>query len=226
MYALAAAVAAHESLKGLDVYEVTFARGLNALVDAAATRRVSCFVMVECAFDAKTVPALARLLQCGSLTTLVVEGNAFPHAPEESMPVLCAALRSCPTLTFLSVQLNPPGGATRCAVAELLDAAAALPALTELNLNFSTVQDTAQDNVAFGRALGALLRANLQSLRTLRVAACNLGDEGLAPLLAGLAANTHLRKLDCDGNGPSDAFVRDRLYPALAALAARSALAE
>jgi len=35
-----------------------------------------------------------------------------------------------------------------------------------------------------------------------------------------------LRELDCDDNGASDTFERDRLAPALAALAARGALDE
>jgi Leucine-rich repeat (LRR) protein len=70
--------------------------------------------------------------------------------------------------------------------------------------------------------LGALLSANLPSLRTLSVTGCNLGDEGLALLLDGLAANTHLRKLDCPLNDPSEAFKRNRLDPTLAALAARA----
>ena len=228
--AFAAAVSAHESLKGLDVCEVNFARGLNALVDAAAERRVSCFVMVECAFDAETVPALARLLQRGSLTTFLVEGNNFLDAQESSMPVLCAALRSCPTLTHLAIRLNPPDGASRhTAVIELLDAAALLPALTELDLNGSTVMEDFddEDNVAFGCALGALLHANLPNLRTLRVNGCWLGDEGLAPVLDGLAANTHLRELNCrHDNNLSDAFLRNHLEPALTVLAARPALAE
>jgi hypothetical protein len=73
-----------------------------------------------------------------------------------------------------------------------------------------------------GQALGALLAANMPSLRTLMVDCCNLGDEGLEQLLVGLAANTHLRVLSCDGNNPSEAFERDRLIPALDALAARA----
>jgi hypothetical protein len=80
------------------------------------------------------------------------------------------------------------------------------------------------DTAAFGHALGALLAANLPSLHTLRATACNLGDEGVAALLDGLAANTHLRELDCRFNDLSDAFERDRLTPALAALAARANL--
>ena len=39
-----------------------------------------------------------------------------------------------------------------------------------------------------------------------------------------LTANTHLRELDCRFNELSDAFERDRLAPALAALAARAEL--
>jgi len=66
--------------------------------------------------------------------------------------------------------------------------------------------------------------ANLPSLRTLLVNRCLLSDEGLAPLLDGLAANTHLRTLQCRINDPSFDFERDRLAPALAALAARAEL--
>ena len=70
--------------------------------------------------------------------------------------------------------------------------------------------------------MGALLRVNQPSLRLLHVNFCGLGDEGLAPLLDGLATNTHLRKLNCEINLMSEAFRRDRLAPALAALAARA----
>jgi hypothetical protein len=45
---------------------------------------------------------------------------------------------------------------------------------------------------AFGHALGAFLRADLPSLRSLNVNNCILGDEGMTPLLDGLAANTQL----------------------------------
>ena len=46
----------------------------------------------------------------------------------------------------------------------------------------------------------------------------------MAALLDGLAANTHLRFLDCDyQNDLSAAFVRDRLAPAVAVMVARRA---
>jgi hypothetical protein len=219
--ALAAAVAAYEPLKDLGVVKMEFARGLNALVDAAAERRVSCLALVRCRMDDETVPALARLLLRGSLDRLIVSCDGLP-TQEARMLELCAALRACHMLEDLKLSLNPLGGANCRVVTELLDAAASLPALSELNLRASIVQDT----VAFGHALGALLRANLPSLRRLGVSCCELGDEGLAPLLDGLAANTHLRELDCKDNDASEAFERDRLTPALAAQAARGALDE
>jgi hypothetical protein len=223
MFALAAAVEAHETLNVMNLALVRSARGLKALVDAAAERRVSCLTLTTCSLDAESVLALARLVQRGCLTKLGVTCQAFPRAHVASVPALCAALRSCRTLKHLSLRLdtlNGDHGANRRAVAELLDAAAALPALSVLDLSESFVHDKA----ATGRALGALLSANLPSLRTLRVNRCLLSDEGLAPLLDGLAANTHLRTLQCRINDPSFDFERDRLAPALAALAARAEL--
>jgi hypothetical protein len=218
--ALAAAAAAHESLKVLSLSNAHFARGLNALVDAAAERRVVCLLIQECTTDADSISALARFLQRGSLKYLLLTSTNFPDAQEESVPVLCAALRSCRTLTHLMLRLNSLHGTTTRTVTELLDAVATLPALFLLDFGSSQVQNTA----AFGRALGALLRANLPNLRSLHVEGCHLGDEGMAALLDGLAANTHLRTLECGENDLSEAFERDQLEPALAALAARAAL--
>jgi hypothetical protein len=218
--ALAAAVASHESLKGLTLTDVHFEHGLNALVDAAAERRISQFTLEAlCVMDTGSVAALTRLLQRGSMTKLRVN-CVFPDAEESSME-LCAALRSCRALTDLRLCLNPPHGASRRVITELLDAVAALPALSALDLYCSD----AQDKAATGRALGALLAANLPSLRSLSVFGCQLRDEGMGPLLDGLAANTHLRKLGSTAyNSLSEEFERDRLEPALAVLAARAAL--
>ena len=221
LLALAAAVRAHESLKGLVLYLAPFARELNALVDAAAERRVSRLQIITSSVDAEFIPTLARLLQLGTLTDLVVFNDLFPLAQEASVPVLCAALKACRTLTRLKLRLKPHNGASRRTVTKVLDAAASLPTLSMLDLYASNFRNP----VAAGRAFGRLLAANPPSLRTLSVHSCTLGDEGLAPVLDGLAANTHLRVLDCqEGNGLSEAFKRDRLAPALAALAARAEL--
>jgi hypothetical protein len=222
--ALAAAVASHESLNGLQLWQSNCARRVNVLLDAATERCVAELQVVNCVLDADSVPALARLLLRGSLTKLDVSCDDFPGGPEAStlthLELLWAAVRSCRTLTHLELHMNVPNGANRRYHSELLDAAAALPALSELKLSFSEFEDKA----AAGRALGAFLAADPPSLRTLRLQCCGLGDEGLAPLLDGLAANTHLRELDCEMNYPSAAFERDRLEPALAALAARAQL--
>ena len=218
--ALIAAVRAHESLNGLILEDTDPPRAVNSLLVAVVQRSVSWLILNNCSLDAESVSALARLLQRGSLTDLRIMCAGFPHAQEASSPVLCAALQTCRMLTYLEVELNPEGGANRRTVAELLDAAAALPALEYLILDGSVFEDRA----AAGHALGALLRADLPNLRTVCVHNCHLGDEGLAPLLDGLAANTHLREVQCNANDVSPAFMRDRLAPALAALAGRAAL--
>jgi hypothetical protein len=212
--ALASAVAAHQPVRKLTLSNLDFTRGLNALVDAAAERLTRCR-FIHCRLDGESVSALARVMERGLLTELAVAGcGGFPEAQEES--ALCAALRQCHTLTNLQLHLAP----WNRTVLELLDAAAALPALAVLDMSFSRFQDKA----AAGRAFGALLSANLPSLRTLNVDECELGDEGLAPLLDGLAANTHLRELECLENETSEEFERNRLAPALDALRARRQL--
>jgi hypothetical protein len=214
---VAAAIAAHDSLKNLRVRASSYIPGMNALMDAAGERRLRVLSLYDC-LDAGSVPALARVLQRGSLITLFVSCSyGFPHA-EESMPARCAALRNSLKLKYLRLRLNPLHGLSRRIFTELLDAAAAMPALFVLNLNWSILQDT----VGAGHALGALLRANLPSLRCLYVSSCHLGDEGMAAVLSGLEANAHLHKLKCRfGNNMSMAFERDRLAPALAVLKAR-----
>ena len=198
---------------------VTCARGLNALVDAATERRVSRFMIgADCLWDAESVPALARLMQLGTLALLNVDCHNFLGAQEASVPVLSPALRACHKLKCLRLRLSAPNGVAHRIVAELLDAAASLPELCILDLQNSRLQDAA----AFGHAFGALLASDLPNLRIVVVSNCCLGDEGLAPLLDGLAANTHLIDLECqEGNRLSRAFKRNRLAPALAELPAR-----
>jgi hypothetical protein len=106
--ALAAAVASHESLTRLEVERVDFAAGLNALVDAAAERRVSSLTIRDiCRCDAETVRAITRLLQRGSLTYLDLSFAGLLRAPEASVLELCAALRACHMLTYLRLLIRP-----------------------------------------------------------------------------------------------------------------------
>ena len=220
--AVAAAVAAHESLKGMNLANAQFAPELlNELIDVAAAR-LSRLTISRCVLNAGSVPALTRLLQRGCLTMLSISCDGFPHAQAASVPVLCAALRSCRTLEHLELRLDPPNGASHRTVTEVLDVAASLPMLSQLSLWGSEVQDIA----AFGRALGAFLHADLPRLRTLYVFDNRLNDDAMAALLDGLAANTHLRQLLCHDNDLSRWFECYRLEPALAALEARALLDE
>jgi hypothetical protein len=93
--ALATAVAANESLKDLSFHHGYVARWVNTLVDAAAERRVSWFLLDDCTLDAEFVPALARLLQRGSLAELHICCDGFPHADEEKVLELCGARSAC-----------------------------------------------------------------------------------------------------------------------------------
>jgi hypothetical protein len=57
--------------------------------------------------------------------------------------------------------------------------------------------------------------ANAPALQLLDVSSCELGDDGLGPLVDALAINTHLRTLECEANNLSAVFARKRLLPAV-----------
>ena len=217
-------MAAHVGVKRLMVRFVRHdAVVLNAMLDAAFARRVAEFELEFSDFGVDNVPALERLLQCGSLSTLKVQGlGSIPDDSHAGQEAFIAALRGNTSLTdvtltagaFLPDMLHDPELGTA-----MIEALQTLPALRHLSLYFDA---TFWGAGAGGRALDALL-ATAPSLRSLDVPLCSLGDDGLAALLDGLAANTQLRELKCDRNGASEVFQRERLVPALAALAARGA---
>ena len=216
--AVSAAVAQYEPLRSLIVSGGDCARGLNSLIDAAGERRVSRLWLRSCSMDDESYRALERMAAHNSLSRLALRGPGFPH--EHNVPRLCATLQACRALTELSLGMGLQGGAAPGTVTQLLAAAATLPSLLTLELFLCHFQDA----VATGHSLGAFLASNLPSLRRLNVQHCEIGDGGLAPLLDGLALNTHLHHLGCrQGNDVSEAFLRDRLEPALAVLAARRA---
>jgi hypothetical protein len=161
--------------------------------------------------------ALARLLAGGTLTELVVENasGAVLLDDPQAATVLGDALRASSTLTALTLQqvrLWKPSAASTA----LLGALTAHPSLRALNVSMNEPRGGGS-TAAAGAALGALVAANAPALRELNVRGCNLGDDGLGPLVDALPANTHLRKLTCGGNNLSEAFVRERLLPAVRA---------
>lgn len=84
--------------------------------------------------------------------------------------------------------------------------------LHQLLLPRNSERDDAQ-RAAAGAELGALVAANTPALQQLDVSDCFLHDAGLAPLLAALPTNTHLRVLRCAGNACSATFARESLLP-------------
>ena len=86
--------------------------------------------------------------------------------------------------------------------------------LTSIDLCLNYVVDN--NEAAAGALLAALVAADSPQLRVLDISYTSLGDAGLGPLVDALPHNTHLRKLNCIGNGMSDAFAHERLFPVLA----------
>ena len=217
----AAAVAEHAWVTQLDVTGHDLVggddAGLNALMDAALTRRVHSVLLRSCRFAAENVPALFQLLRCGCLTLFRLHGCWRLDA--HTFAQLSAALRDARTLT--AIEYVQTGVFEHGGHAALLDALQDLPALH--TVSFLQERAPPELRAALSRALGALLAADPPSLRKLSVAGCSLGDEDVAPLLDGLALNTHLRHFNCEYNDLTEAFERDRVAPALAALAARPA---
>jgi hypothetical protein len=220
--ALAADAALHAPLRGL-----TFSRAplhvvaaLDAVVDAALTRRMHTVTLDNCGLSPASAPALARLLGCSALTALECEGMDLLDAPASA--VLAAALHGNSTLTSLALK---SAGVFRdaAAAAELLGALTGQPSLQMLCLSENYVAEA--DRAAVGALVGALVAADAPALTHMDVSRCNCGEDGLRPLFEALPHNAHLRELDCSHNDISEAFARDVLLPAVRANASLRKLA-
>ena len=226
----AAVVAVNAWVKRLDLVGLTLENpkalalddptALNALLDAAVTRCVEDLTLYECDLYPRCMPALTRLLQCGSLTAISFDGlRTRPDDLHEVQQLFCVALRGNASLTRLWLRAEPEGVKFPYLDTAMVAALLECPGLISLDLRCHLVGWGA---AAAGHALSELV-ISLQCLHNLRVSGCFLGDDGLAPLLDAVDATWHLLKLECDDNGATEAFERDRLAPALAALAARVA---
>jgi hypothetical protein len=190
---------------------------LDAVVDAALARRLAGLWLEDVRVPAAGVASLARLLGGSALRELTVWcGFAAPpllDAPGAAL--LAGTLRANSTLTLLRLWFVELWGDIDAA-ATLLGALVAHPSLRTLNVADNRAADEA-DRAAAGAALAALLAANAPALTELDVRDCDLGDDGMRPLLAALAANTHLRSLTCGGNDITEALAADVLLPAVRA---------
>jgi Ran GTPase-activating protein (RanGAP) involved in mRNA processing and transport len=86
--------------------------------------------------------------------------------------------------------------------------------LRTLDLSVCFIQ---QHVPALAAALGALVKADAPALQELHLSEIGLGDAGLGALVDALPLNTHLRTLHLADNGCTEAFIRDRLLPAVRA---------
>ncbi len=215
MVALAADLAFHAHLRRL---WLVFARlgtaaALDAVVDAALARRLTSVTLQDCRLRHASAPALVRLIGGGALAELDILGtNRLLDAP--AALALGNALRSSSTLTAVSLRHVGLWRDSAAATA-LLGALTGHPSLRSLNIADNDVDRAGRDQA--GAKIAALVAAKAPALTELDVSECRLRDAGLGPLFDALPANTHLRKLDCGRNALSDAFVRERLLPAVRA---------
>jgi hypothetical protein len=212
--------AAHASLSGLQVTDAPLNEpaALDAVVDLAVQRRLTYLELHQCALSPASAPALARLVGGSALSTLVLNGGLARLLDEPAAVLLGNALRANTTLTSISfyhVHLFSDAAT----VTALLGALTAHPSLQKLDFSFNYSDDgpVPAALAAAGAALGALVAANAPALRELDLRYCELGDAELGPLVDALHGNTHLRVLDGRFNGVNEAFMRERLRPAVRA---------
>jgi hypothetical protein len=214
---LAADMAAHASLQRvvLDSAPLHIPAALDAVVDAALAGQLISVGFVVCRLSAASALALVRLLGSGALTELHIFQRGLQLLDGPSAALLGAALLANATLTSLTLcDVGFWHGAD--AAAALLGALTGHASLRTLSL-YSNHDIGAAHAAAAGAALGALVAANAPGLTELDVSSCFLNDLALGPLFAALPANTHLRTLNCSGNGMTDALARDVLLPAVRA---------
>jgi hypothetical protein len=213
--AFAADVAAHAPLEELTLdFASCFGAAptaLDALVDAVVHLRKLEFS--RCMLTPACAASLARLLSAGALSELRVTINRGVQLLDHPGALLLAdALRTNSTLTCLEltrVRLWEDAAAA----AVLLDALTGHNSLISLDLSGNAFDEQQQPDVA--RALGALVSANAAALTSLILNRLACGDAGYEPLFEALPRNTHLRALHCFQDTMSEAFLRERVLPAL-----------
>jgi hypothetical protein len=211
--ALLTDAAAREALVhlGLSRAQLGVPAALDAVVAFTLAHRLPCLWLCGSGLSPASAPALARLLGGDALRELHLYNASRQLLDAPAATLMANALRANSTLTCLTLDAvnlwNDPAAAEL-----LLLAATAHPSLRKLELF-----DNAANGVLAAHAVGALVAANAPALEYLNIIACRLSDEGMAPLVDALPANTHLRTLRCSINNISEAFALEKLLPAVRA---------
>ena len=225
--ALVAGVAVHPSLKSLSLIGhyahplPLTPRELEMVAAAVVVCRLQTLYLHDCDLGAENVPALAELLRrSDSLTCLSIrqQYSWVQLLNADVAPLFAEALRANRTLIYLTL-MNVL--ATFKDEAMLFLALVGHPSLRYLDCSKDVadgpLDEDERDAELVGMSLGALVAANSPALEVLDVGGLELGDVGMGPLCDALLRNTHLRRLDVQGNGTSAAFAAQRLLPAVRA---------
>ncbi len=206
------AVCAHEWLSSFALYGARLddPAALDMVVDAVLLRCMHSLGLHSCGLTPASAPALARLLRGSALTTLDIRNSHQQLLDAPAAALLAGALRDNSTLTTLTLESV---GVWRDAAAAtaLLGALVGHPSVRTLDMSYDA--SWRAHAAAAGAVLGALVAANAPALRELKVLHCEVGDDGLRPLVDALPANTHLHTLNISGSNMSEAFAAARLLP-------------
>ena len=182
--------------------------GADVLVGALLSLpHLRCLTLISC----PSASALARLLGCAALKSLRVQCYAILEV--DSANALSDALRTNTQLETLEVHNADFWHDIDFATA-LLATLQAHPSLRLLSLKENTVRP--EHAAAAGAALGALI-THSPTLTSLDISYCRLCDAGMGPIIEALPSARNLHTLNCARM--SDAFVGERLLPAVAACA-------
>jgi len=197
------------SLHGLYIGFGGFAdvTALRSVVDACISHRIASLSLANGTLcdGADALPLLTRLLQAGHLLELCLadvsdrrmDGPPFQLLNGEpgAVGAFADALRQSRIidLRMRGVQLWAVPANARTVMAALTGH----PTLRSLSISFNELSKKKACIAAAGDTLAALLAADAPALLSLRLKNCDLDWRVLGPLFGALAANSHLRALEC-----------------------------
>ena len=229
---LSASCEAHPTLRGLRLRRAHLNE--QPALDAVCTLAINQLArleLTECQLNSSSLPALARLLAVGSLSDLVLEGDGREILMEgPGLPAFCAALRAS-RLRKLSLRwcclfnnledgqavLTALAGHETLRVLDLKGNRPNLPLVGWGSYAGGADRSAEAESILFavGAALASLLTQD-SVLESLSVEALYL-KEGMRPLFDALPACRRLTSLEASWNDLGEAFVAERVLPAVRA---------